>query len=31
MTYMTMMELCDEYSAPFSPEIMMIVIDHDTS
>jgi len=30
MTYMTIMELFDEYPAPFSPEVMMIVIDHDT-
>jgi len=26
-TYMT----CREYHAPFSPEMMMIVIDHDTN
>jgi len=31
MTYMTIMELFDEYPAPFSPEMMMIVIDHDTN
>jgi len=30
-TYMTIMELFDEYSAPFSPEMMMLVIDHDTN
>jgi len=32
-TYMTIMvqELFDEYPAPFSPEMMMIVIDHDTN
>jgi len=29
MTYMTVMELFDEYPAPFSPEVMMIVIEHD--
>jgi len=29
--YMTIMELFDEYPAPFSPEMMMIVIDHDTN
>ena len=29
-TYMTIMELFDECPAPFSPEMMMIVIDHDT-
>ena len=28
-TYMTIMELFDEYPAPFFPE-MMIVVDHDT-
>ena len=28
---MTIMELFDEYPAPFSSEMMMIVIDHDTS
>ena len=31
MTYMTIMELFDEYPASFSPEVMMIVIDHDTN
>ena len=31
MTYMTIMELFDEYPAPFSPEMMMIVVDHDTN
>jgi len=31
MTYMTIMELFDEYPAPFSLENMMIVIDHDTN
>ena len=30
-TYMTIMELFDEYPAPFSLEMMMIVIDHDTN
>jgi len=30
MTYMTIMELFDEYPAPFSPEMMVIVIDHNT-
>jgi len=31
MTYMmTIMELIEEYPAPFSPE-MMIIIDHDTN
>ena len=30
-TYMTIMELFDEYPAPISPEMMMIVIDHDTN
>ena len=30
-TYMTIMELFDECPAPFSPEMMMIVIDHDTN
>jgi len=30
MTYMTNVELFDEYLAPFSPEMMMIVIDHDS-
>ena len=30
-TYMTVMELFDEYLAPFSPEMMMIVIDLDTN
>ena len=29
--YMTIMELFDEYPAPFSPEMMMIDIDHDTN
>ena len=31
MTYMTIVELLDEYPLPFSPEMMMIVIDHDTN
>jgi len=31
MTYMTIMELFDEYPTPFSPKMMMIVIDHDTN
>jgi len=31
MTYMTIVELFDEYPAPFSPEMMMIVIDHNTN
>ena len=31
MTYMTIMELFDEYPAPFSPEMMMIVIDRNTN
>jgi len=31
MTYMTIMELFDEYPAPFSREMTMIVIDHDTN
>ena len=30
-TYMTIVELFDEYPAPFSPEIAMIVIDYDTN
>jgi len=30
-TYMTIVELFTEYHAPFSPEMMMIVIDHDTN
>ena len=30
-TYMTIMELFDEYPGPFSPERMMVVIDHDTN
>jgi len=30
-TYVTIMELFDEYLAPFSPEMTMIVIDHDTN
>ena len=30
MTYMTIMELFDEYPVPFSPEMMVIVIDHNT-
>jgi len=30
-TYMTIMEIFDEYPAPFYPEMMMIVIDHDTN
>ena len=29
--YMTIMELIDGYPVPFSPEMMMIVIDHDTN
>jgi len=28
---MTIVELFDEYPAPFSSEMMMIVIDHDTN
>jgi len=28
---MTIVELFDEYPAPFSPEMMMIVIDHNTN
>jgi len=31
MTYMTIMELFDEYPAPFSPEKMTIIIDHNTN
>jgi len=31
MTYMTIMELFDEYPTPFSSEMTMIVIDHDTN
>ena len=31
MTYMTIVELFVEYPTPFSPEMMMIVIDHDTN
>jgi len=31
MTYMTIVELFDEYSTPFSPEMTTIVIDHDTN
>ena len=27
-TYMTIVELFDDYPTPFSPEMMMIVIDH---
>ena len=27
-TYMTVMGLFDEYPAPFSPEMMMVVIDN---
>jgi len=30
-TYMTIMELFDEYPSPFSPEMMIVVIDHDTN
>ena len=30
-TYMTIMEFFDECPIPFSPEMMMIVIDHDTN
>ena len=30
-TYMTIAELFDEYPTPFSSEMMMIVIDHDTN
>jgi len=30
-TYMTIVELFDEYPTPFSPEIAMIVIDYDTN
>jgi len=29
-TYMTIMELFDEYPPPFSPEMMVIVTDHNT-
>jgi len=29
-TYMTIMELFGEYNAPFFPEMMVIVIDHNT-
>ena len=29
-TYITIMELFDEYPAPFSPEMMMVVIDHNS-
>ena len=29
-TCMTIVELFDEYPSPFSPQIPMIVIDHDT-
>ena len=28
---MTIVELFDEYPAPFSPEMMMIIIDHGTN
>jgi len=31
MTYMTIVELFGEYPASFSPEMTMIVIDHDTN
>ena len=31
MTYMTIVELFDEYPSPFSPEMTMILIDHDTN
>jgi len=31
MTYITIVELFDEYPAPFSPEMTMIVIVHDTN
>ena len=31
MTYMTIVDLFDEYPAPFSPEMTMIVIGHDTN
>ena len=31
MTYITIVELFDEYPAPFSPEMAMIVIDHDSN
>ena len=30
MTYVTIMELFGEYPAPFFPEMMVIVIDHNT-
>ena len=30
-TYMTIVELFDEYPAPFSPEMATIVIDHNTN
>ena len=30
-TYMTIVELFDEYPLPFSPEMTMIVIDYDTN
>jgi len=30
-TYMTIVELFDEYSAPFSPEVIAKAIDHDTN
>ena len=30
-TYMTIVELFDEYPAPFSPEMTMKVIDHDAN
>ena len=30
-TYMTVVELFDEYPAPFYPEMAVIVIDHDTN
>jgi len=30
-TYMTIMELFDEYPAPFSPEMTMVVTDYDTN
>jgi len=30
-TYMTIVELFDEYPVPFSPEMTMTVIDHDTN
>jgi len=31
MSYMIIVELFDKYPAPFSPEMAMIVIDHDAN